>query len=66
MHAHVHIVLRFLCKVRVAHLADVRLYRRMLLHVRGQILIWFDGFVAYFTIETTQLVVLLIDVGAQR
>lgn len=42
------------------------LHRRMFLHVRGQILIWFDGFVAYFTIEAAQLVVLLINVGAQR
>lgn len=65
MHSHMHIVLRLLGKIRIADLADVRLNRGVLLHVRGQILIWFDGLMAYFTFKLTQLVVLLIDVGAQ-
>lgn len=44
----------------------MRLNCRMLLHMRGQILIWFNGLVTYFTIEATQFVVFLIDMGAQR
>lgn len=55
----------FLGEIRIADFAHMRFDRRVFLHMSGKILIWFDSLVADLAVELRELMVFLVDVGAQ-